>query len=72
MFEIVMGIDDLRIQLVKYCIKITPEARLIQLAKIDQIPGVFMIYMGMSGNGFRTGGIITTKALLLMVVLGKV
>ncbi|MDQ1275287.1 MAG: hypothetical protein QG610_860, partial [Euryarchaeota archaeon] len=32
---------------------------------------VFTICMVMSGNGFRTGGMIIIKALLLMVVHGK-
>ena len=45
--------------------------KLIQLARRNLIPGIFMICMGMSGNGFRTDGMINTKVLLPMVVPGK-
>ncbi|WP_332881526.1 formylglycine-generating enzyme family protein [Methanosarcina horonobensis] len=39
--------------------------------KKNLIHGVFMICMGMSGNGYRTSGMITIMVLLPMVALGK-
>jgi hypothetical protein len=44
---------------------------LIQLARKNQIPGVFITCMGMSGNGFKITGMKTTKTLLRMEVPGK-
>ena len=46
----------------------TPETqakKLIRLAGRNPIPGGFMICMVMSGNGFRTGGMIAIMDLLL-------
>jgi predicted dienelactone hydrolase len=49
----------------------TQAARLILLAKRNQIPGDFTICMGMSGNGFKTDGTKIIMAPLLMAALGK-
>lgn len=46
-------------------------AKLIQSVRKNLIPGVYMICMATFMSGFRIGGIITIKALLLTVVLGK-
>ena len=45
--------------------------KLIQLVRSSLIHGVFTTCTVMSGNGFRTDGMITMKVLLLMVVHGK-
>lgn len=45
--------------------------KFIQLARRNLTLGVSMICMGMSGNGFKIGGMKTMKVLLLMAVSGK-
>src|SRR5450759_1517607 len=46
--------------------------KLIQLVRRNQISGDFMICIGKTGNGLRTDGMIIIKALLMMVMLGKI